>query len=89
MWFNGIDFLYDFYMSLLVFTVFHLFLRSNFNTREFNSRENHRFFCHNSESSGAFLTKIGENKIQVKNLGKNMNFNNRGLLTAGRGYTLR
>ena len=36
-------------------------LRSIFNTREFNSRENYRFFGHNSESSGAFLTKIGGN----------------------------
>ena len=38
-----------------------VFLRSNLNTREFNSRENYRVFGHNSESSGAFLTKIGGN----------------------------
>ena len=36
-------------------------LSSNFDTREFNRRENDRFFGHNSESSGAFLTKIGGN----------------------------
>jgi len=37
------------------------YLRSNFNTREFHSRENYRFFGHKPESSGAFLTKIGRN----------------------------
>ena len=31
-------------------------LRSNFNTREFNSRENYRFFGHNSEPCGNFWT---------------------------------
>ena len=36
-------------------------LRSNFNSRGVNSRELRRVFGHSSESSGAFLTKIGEN----------------------------
>ena len=31
-------------------------LRSNFNTREFNSREHYRFFGHNSEPCGNFRT---------------------------------
>ena len=42
---------------------FHLFfnmcqLRSNFNTREFNSRENYWFFGHNSEPCGNFRTML-------------------------------
>ena len=32
------------------------FLRSNFNTREFNSRENYMFFGHNSEPCRNFGT---------------------------------
>ena len=34
----------------------YMFVRSNFNTREFNSRENYRFFGHNSAPCGNFWT---------------------------------
>ena len=37
------------------------YIRSNFNSRGVNSRELWRVFGHSSESSGAFLTKIGGN----------------------------
>ena len=35
---------------------FWAYVRSNFNTREINSRENYRFFGHNSEPCGNFWT---------------------------------
>ena len=37
-------------------TQLHSSLRSNFDKREFNSREHHRFFSHNSEPCGYFGT---------------------------------
>ena len=63
----------------VVLAVFHYFsLRSNFNSRELNSRELFRFFGHNSGPSGAFLTKIGGNFPSVYgNL--RSNFNSRGV----------
>ena len=42
------------YMKPVCFLWFRI--RSNFNTREFNSRENYRFFGHNSEPCGNFGT---------------------------------
>ena len=40
----------------LINLFFGALLRSNFNTREINSRENYRFFDHNSEPCGNFWT---------------------------------
>ena len=55
------------YLLVRFFIVF----RSNFNTREFNSRELFWFFGHNLAPHHAFLTKIGGMKaISVPDLSK-------------------